>query len=92
MIIFFKDEVVDLAVNKINNLLETFMGIHDSELAQTIWEMGRNYTNPHDFCEIITHSDIADFGFSQDFIFDIWGAISDARAGRLQPNAGNERL
>ena len=27
-----KDDVVDLAINKINNLLESFMGIHDSEL------------------------------------------------------------
>lgn len=27
-----KDDKVDLAINKINNLLESFMGIHDSEL------------------------------------------------------------
>lgn len=81
-----KDEIVDLAVAKINSLLELFMGIHDSELAQTIWELGRNYTNPHEFCEVISHSDISDFGFSEDFIFDLWGAINDARAGRLNPN------
>ena len=29
-----KDEVVDIAINKINNLLESFMGIHDSELGK----------------------------------------------------------
>lgn len=29
-----KDDVVDLAVAKINSLLETFMGIHDSELGK----------------------------------------------------------
>lgn len=87
-----QDDNVDLAVAKINSLLETFMGIHDSDLAQTIWELGRNYTNPHEFCEIITQSEIADFGFSEDFIFDLWGAISDARSGRLQPNVGNENL
>jgi PDZ domain-containing protein GIPC len=62
------------------------MGIHDSELAQTIWELGRNFeSNPHEFCEAISQSDIADFGFGEDFIFDLWGAINDARAGRLQP-------
>jgi hypothetical protein len=27
-----KDDVVDVAISKINNLLESFMGIHDSEL------------------------------------------------------------
>lgn len=79
-----KDEAVDLAVAKINSLLEMFMGIHDSELAQTIWEIGRNYSNPHEFCEKVTDSEIADFGFSEDFIFDLWGAINDAKSGRLQ--------
>ena len=84
-----KDETVDLAVAKINSLLETFMGIHDSELAQTIWELGRNYHNPHEFCEVITNSEISDFGFSEDFIFDLWGAINDARTGRINPSSLN---
>ncbi|CAF0779343.1 unnamed protein product [Brachionus calyciflorus] len=79
-----RDEFVELAVAKINSLLETFMGIHDSDLAQTIWELGRNYTNPHEYLEAINQSEIADFGFSEDFIFDLWGAISDARDGRLR--------
>jgi hypothetical protein len=83
---------VDLAVAKINSLLETFMGIHDSELAQTIWELGKGYQNPHEFFEAISNSEISDFGFSEDFIFDLWGAISDARAGRLHPTYGNEHL
>jgi hypothetical protein len=78
-----RDEIVDVAVAKINSLLEVFMGIHDSELAQTIWELGRNYVNPHEFCVAVNQSEIADFGFSEDFIFDLWGAISDARDGRL---------
>lgn len=80
-----RDEVVDVAVAKINSLLEVFMGIHDSDLAQTIWELGKNYMNPHEFCNALTGSEIADFGFSEDFIFDLWGAISDARDGRLKP-------
>lgn len=78
-----QDDSVDIAVAKINSLLETFMGIHDSELAQTIWELGRSHENPHEFCEAITQSEIDDFGFSEDFIFDLWGAINDARSGRL---------
>ncbi len=89
-----KDDAVELAVAKINSLLELFMGIHDSELAQTIWEIGRNYLNPHEFCEKVNESEIADFGFSEDFIFDLWGAINDAKSGRLQPDAAskNENL
>jgi hypothetical protein len=78
-----RDEKVDVAVAKINSLLEVFMGIHDSDLAQTIWELGRNHVNPSEFCMAVNGSEIADFGFADDFIFDLWGAISDARAGRL---------
>lgn len=57
--------------------------------AQTIWEIGRNYLNPHEFFEKVNESEIADFGFSEDFIFDLWGAINDAKSGRLQ-QANNE--
>ena len=45
--------------------------------------------NPHEFCEKITQSEIADFGFSEDFIFDLWGAINDAKSGRLQTAQAN---
>lgn len=86
-----KDEAVDLAVAKINSLLELFMGIHDSELAQTIWEIGRNHLNPHEFMEKISESEVADFGFSEDFIFDLWGAINDAKSGRLNDSPSKEK-
>ncbi|CAH1772899.1 unnamed protein product [Owenia fusiformis] len=77
------DGVVGVATDKINNLLESFMGINDEELAQTIWELGENLNNPHNFAEAIDESDLGAFGFTDDFKFDLWGAISDAKSGRL---------
>ncbi len=77
-------ETVDLAINKINVLLESFMGINDSELAQTIWELGESQINPSAFARAIENSEIGQFEFSQDFIFDLWGAIDDARNNRLK--------
>ncbi|KAL8615997.1 PDZ domain-containing protein gipc1 [Nucella lapillus] len=77
------DDVVNVAVDKINGLLESFMGINDTELSQTIWEIGSKADNPHDFTEGMDNSDLRDFGFTDDFIFDLWGAISDAKSGRL---------
>ncbi|XP_076462577.1 PDZ domain-containing protein GIPC1-like [Babylonia areolata] len=77
------DDVVNVAVDKINGLLESFMGINDTELSQTIWEIGSKAENPHDFTEGMDNSDLQDFGFTDDFIFDLWGAISDAKSGRL---------
>ncbi|ELU13213.1 hypothetical protein CAPTEDRAFT_187892 [Capitella teleta] len=78
------DGVVDVATEKINNLLESFMGINDTELAQTIWEIGNEKNNPHDFAVAMDESDLGAFGFTDDFIFDLWGALNDAKQGRLK--------
>jgi hypothetical protein len=81
------DDVVDIATDKINNLLESFMGINDTELAQSIWELGCGLDNPSVFASAVEESDLAEFGFDTNFIFDLWGAISDAKQGRLKKTA-----
>jgi len=78
------DSMVEAATEKINGLLESFMGINDAELATQIWEMGQGKTNTMDFAEAIDSSDLEAFGFTDDFIFELWGAITDAKAGRLR--------
>ncbi|CAL1542301.1 unnamed protein product [Lymnaea stagnalis] len=83
------DDVVNVATDKINNLLESFMGINDTELAQTIWEIGRKANNPSDFAIGVDDSDLGMFGFTDDFVFDLWGAISDAKSGRLNQVAAD---
>lgn len=55
--------------------------------AQTIWELGSKAENPHEFTVSIDESDLQSFGFTDDFIFDMWGAISDAKSGRLNKAA-----
>ena len=76
-------EVIKAALDRINSLLESFMGINDNDLANEIWDLGQEKANPHDFVVAIDNSDLKEFGFSDDFIFDLWGAVSDAKAGRL---------
>lgn len=49
-----------------------------------IWELGANKTNSMDFAEAIDGSDLEAFGFTDDFIIELWGAITDARQGRLK--------
>ncbi|XP_055327436.1 PDZ domain-containing protein GIPC2-like [Paramacrobiotus metropolitanus] len=78
-------DVVSAAVTeKINGLLESFLGINDIELATTIWEIGQGKTNTHDFALALDGSELAVFGFTDDFVFDLWGIISDAKSGRLK--------
>lgn len=78
------DELSSIAIDKINALLESFLGINDTELAQSIWETGIAAENPSEFSTAIENSDLSEFGFTEMFVFDLWGAISDAKQGRLK--------
>ncbi|XP_056646907.1 PDZ domain-containing protein GIPC1-like [Diorhabda sublineata] len=79
-----QDCVMDAGVEKINNILESFMGINDSELATQIWELSVGKQNSMDFAESIDDSDLAAFEFTDEIIIELWGAITDARHGRLK--------
>ncbi|KMQ93461.1 pdz domain-containing protein gipc1 [Lasius niger] len=76
------DDAAALGVEKINTILESFMGISDTELATQIWELAEGKCNSIDFAEAIDNSDLEDFGFTDEFVIELWGAITDARAGR----------
>lgn len=59
--------------------------------ASQIWELGKLQSNTMEFAEAIDNSDLESFGFSDDFIFELWGAVTDAKAGRLNSNSnGNQ--
>ena len=62
--------------------------------AQTIWEIGSKVDNPSDFAMNVDESDLQVFGFSDEFVFDLWGAISDAKQGRFNngPKEFNEQF
>lgn len=44
--------------------------------------MGESKENTMEFAEAIDNSDLEDFGFTDTFIFELWGAITDAKSGR----------
>lgn len=76
------DDAAAIGVEKINTILESFMGISDTELATQIWELAEGKCNSIDFAEAIDNSDLEDFGFTDEFVIELWGAVTDARAGR----------
>lgn len=95
------DDSAKLGIDAINTLLDSFMGINDTELATLvciynvqnrtfniqfyfplpaqIWDLANHKTNSMDFAEAIDNSDLEAFGFTDDFIIELWGAITDAR-------------
>ncbi|XP_040571084.1 PDZ domain-containing protein GIPC3 [Lepeophtheirus salmonis] len=78
------DDSRTLAENKINEVLEVFMGINDLELASQIWELAVCSRNTMDFAEAIDNSSLEPFGFTDDFIIELWGIVTDAKSGRLK--------
>ncbi|XP_064625095.1 PDZ domain-containing protein GIPC1-like [Lineus longissimus] len=83
------NEAEEVAVNKIDLLLETFLGVADNDLARCIYEMGDKVddidNNPSEFVTAIDDA-FEDFGFTEEFIFDAWAAIKEARKEARNPS------
>ncbi|XP_062921127.1 PDZ domain-containing protein GIPC2 [Mobula hypostoma] len=75
-------EFEEKAISKVDDLLESYMGIRDTELAATMVEVGKDKKNPDEFAVALDEA-LGDFAFPDEFVFDIWGAIGDAKKGRL---------
>lgn len=75
---------MEIGIEQINAKLETYLGINDSELATQIWELAEGKSNSMDFADSIDASDLGEFGFTTDFIIEMWGVITDVRAGRIK--------
>lgn len=45
-------------------------------------EVGRDKKNPDEFAMALDET-LGDFAFPDEFVFDVWGAIGDARQGRF---------
>ncbi|XP_030062550.1 PDZ domain-containing protein GIPC2 isoform X2 [Microcaecilia unicolor] len=69
-------EFEEKAIKKVDDLLESYMGIRDIELAATMVEAGRDKKNPDELAVAFDET-LGDFGFPDEFVFDVWGAIGD---------------
>nr|XP_014280638.1 PDZ domain-containing protein GIPC1 [Halyomorpha halys] len=74
---------MQLGIDKINKLLENYLGIMDVDLATQIWEHGEGKANSMEFADSIDNSDLGELSFAEDIIFEMWGVITDVRAGRI---------
>ncbi|XP_072506030.1 PDZ domain-containing protein GIPC2 [Notamacropus eugenii] len=76
-------EIDEKAIQKVDYFLELYLGIRDIELATTIFEVGKDKLNPDEFAVALDET-LGDFAFPDEFVFDVWGTIGDAKQGRLQ--------
>lgn len=77
------DKEMQLGIDKINKLLENYLGILDVELATQIWEQGEGKSNSMEFAESIDNSDLGELSLDEDLLIEMWGVITDVRAGRI---------
>lgn len=73
-------EFEEKAAKKVDNLLENYMGIRDCELATNMVEVGKDKRSPDEFAMALDEA-LGDLAFPDEFVFDVWGAIQDARGG-----------
>jgi hypothetical protein len=66
------------AARKADDLLESYVGIRDMELAQTMVDLGKGKTNVDDFAVAIDNN-LGEFEFPDDFVIELWTAIEVAR-------------
>lgn len=45
-------------------------------------ELGKDKMNPDELAEALDET-LGDFAFPDEFVFDVWGAIGDAKVGRV---------
>ncbi|XP_065834103.1 PDZ domain-containing protein GIPC2-like [Oscarella lobularis] len=66
------------AALKVDDLLESFMGIRDLELSKTLIDSARDKKNIDEFACAVDEG-LADFEFPDEFLYDIWGILTDLR-------------
>ena len=66
------------AAKEIDDLLESFMGIRDLELATTMAEIGQDKTSVDDYA-IAMDEALGEFEFPDDFLIDCWKVIETIR-------------
>lgn len=51
--------------------------------ATQIYEMAMSKSNTMELAEAVDNSELESFGFTDDFLIDVWGIVTDAKSGRL---------
>ncbi|XP_061457197.1 PDZ domain-containing protein GIPC3 [Rhineura floridana] len=71
-------EFEEEAAAKVDDLLESYMGIRDVELASSMVEMAKECQDPEDFARGLDLL-LGEFAFPEEFVAEVWTAICEAK-------------
>ncbi|ODM87565.1 PDZ domain-containing protein GIPC3, partial [Orchesella cincta] len=81
------DDVTNCAMKRINGLLYDFIEIYDAELCEMRCSPTINIitktTKTKRTSSCVDSCELEYFGFTDDFLIELWGIVSDAKEGRL---------
>ncbi|CAL8120882.1 unnamed protein product [Orchesella dallaii] len=77
------EDMFKIAIKSIGKLLKNDMGISDIAVAHKLFEMALGKSNTMELAAAIDSSDLTQLGITDDFLIEIWGIVTDAKAGRL---------
>lgn len=72
-----------MIISAMNDVFDSYLGLHDDELALSIWELGRDCQDAMELSKKIQESEMKIFEFPDELIFDMWGVIDDFKNSRL---------
>jgi hypothetical protein len=69
------DDAVTKMVTKVDDMLESFVGIRDEELSQTIYDLAKAHKEADLFAGALDEK-LADFEFPDDFVLDVYEMVN----------------
>ncbi|TKR59331.1 hypothetical protein L596_029020 [Steinernema carpocapsae] len=64
-------------VEKMNVVFDEYLGLHDDDLALTVWEIGSTCSGFVDMDSKLRESSVGVFEFPDELVFDMWGIVQD---------------
>ncbi|ODM86719.1 PDZ domain-containing protein GIPC1 [Orchesella cincta] len=77
------DDITNCAMKRINGLLYDFIEIYDAKLSNKLHEITLGKKNSNELAAAVDSCELEYFGFTDDFLIELWGIVSDAKEGRL---------
>ncbi|XP_007436916.1 PDZ domain-containing protein GIPC3 [Python bivittatus] len=71
-------EFEEEAAGKMDDLLESYMGIRDLELASSMVEMSKECQSPEDFAHSLDLL-LGEFAFPEEFVSEVWTAVCETK-------------
>uniref|UniRef100_A0A0K0CTH3 PDZ domain-containing protein n=1 Tax=Angiostrongylus cantonensis TaxID=6313 RepID=A0A0K0CTH3_ANGCA len=69
-------------IGRLNEILDSYLGVQDDQMAQSLWELALSCKTLPDMSKAVKESELSVFDFPEELVFDMWGVVGDSRRTR----------